>query len=213
MLCEYCGNALSDDETRCSSCNLLKGRGWIAKTHGYGHWLFNRLDNLECYTSDGVLISIGMKVDRKNHPLTTYFSNDIWVVRAFYWKDESCGVVVEQITKEHKCYFWEFPIDKDNVVAHAYLWADKSNYKPIDESVTGRSAVHQKCDIEPERIASIPTYDSNKSLIIPRHGHIIADYFATCEVCGTEYRTSRKHTRTCSPACRKRLSRMGASKV
>lgn len=213
MLCEHCGKALSDDETRCSSCNFPKGRGWIAKTYGYGHWSFNRLDNLECYTSDGVLISIGMNVARKNHPLTTYFSDDVWIIRAFYRKDESCGVVVEHITNAHECYFWEFPIDKDNVVANGYLWADKTNWKPIDENVTGRSTVHQKCDTLDDDLSAIPTFDSDKHLIIPRRGTAKADYIGTCEVCGTEYRTSRKHTRTCSPACRKKLSRMGASKV
>lgn len=90
-----------------------------------------------------------------------------------------------------------------------------SDYSLHPENVASRSAVvHQKCDIQlDDDLRGIPTFDSDKSLIIPRYGHIVADYFAVCEVCGNQYRTKRKHTRTCSPACRKKLSRMGASKV
>lgn len=82
--------------------------------------------------------------------------------------------------------------------------------RPKDQTVTGRSSLHQKCDIDSERIFTIPTYDTEKRKVIRTND---ADYVAICEVCGVEYRTKRKHTRTCSPSCRKKLSRMGASKV
>jgi len=33
-----------------------------------------------------------------------------------------------------------------------------------------------------------------------------------CEVCGRTFRASRQHVRTCSPACRKKLSRAGQNR-
>lgn len=134
-------------------------------------------------TVDGFPITIGMTLHHNNNLVSdNYFRPEI--VRAFGMNNYGYLVVTEVDSHPH---FYHTPCLTG--VLDCY-WANKANWLPLKKRDIKTVQSNAKCDTG-----------------IKVHGRD-GVYQSVCVVCNSSFETRRLHTKTCSPACRKKLSRM-----